>query len=78
MAARNLPFVRFADDFLVFAKDRLAAVNAHEYVGKTLARLALQLNARKTRVARCGPKVKFLGRKLPKIKNPNSHLKRMR
>lgn len=69
MASRNLPFVRFADDFLVFAKDRPSAVNAHAYVEKSLARLNLKLNERKTRVARCGPKVKFLGKKLPRLKS---------
>ncbi len=68
MASRNLPFVRFADDFLVFAKDRISAEKAHAYVEKALARLDLKLNARKTRVAKCGPKVKFLGRRLPKMK----------
>ncbi len=68
MASRNLPFVRFADDFLVFAKDRPSAVNAHAYVEKALARLNLELNTRKTRVAKCGPKVVFLGRRLPGVK----------
>jgi len=68
MATKNLPFVRFADDFLVFSKSRADAIKARTYIEKTLKRLGLSLNPEKTRVVRCGPNVKFLGRKLPRIK----------
>lgn len=68
MAARNYPFVRYVDDFLVFAKSRDQAVQAHEHVGKILNRLGLRLNSEKTCVTSCSPKVKFLGRKLPNMK----------
>ena len=67
MAGMNLPFVRFADDFLVFARSRGDAVEAHAYIEKSLGRLELTLNAEKTNVVRCGPHVKFLGRRLPRI-----------
>jgi len=67
MAKKNLPFVRFADDFLVFAKSNSAAEKARVYVEKTLNKLGLTLNDEKTRVSRCGPDVVFLGRNLPKI-----------
>jgi len=70
MDAGNLPFVRFADDFLVFAKSKRDAQNAHKYVETSLGKLKLQLHPQKTRVTHCGPHVRFLGRKLPKIKKP--------
>ena len=63
---RNLPFVRFADDFLVFTPDRQSADVALKYVEKGLKKLDLALNMEKTRVVRSGPAVSFLGRKLPK------------
>ena len=68
MSAKNLPFVRSADDFLVFAKCRANAIKAYTYVGKSLKRLGLMLNEQKTRTVQCGPNVHFLGRKLPKLK----------
>jgi RNA-directed DNA polymerase len=71
MAARSLPFVRFADDFLVFSRSRTDAEKAHSYVAKSLKRLGLALNSKKTRVVKCGPNVQFLGRKLPKIRARN-------
>jgi len=68
MSARNMPFVRFADDFLVFAKSKEDAEKVYAYVEKALNRLGLQLNGKKTRISKCGPGVRFLGRKLPKLK----------
>ncbi|MBF0452417.1 MAG: Retron-type reverse transcriptase [Candidatus Magnetomorum sp.] len=65
MARRNLPFVRFADDFLVFAQSRQSAENAYQYVEQLLNRMGLALNTEKTQVVSCGPKVRFLGRRLP-------------
>jgi len=64
MASKNLPFVRFADDFLVFAKTENDAQKAHSYVKKSLHRLKLALNPQKTRVTQCGKHVKFLGQTL--------------
>ena len=64
----NLPFVRFADDFLVFAETEKDALRAHIFVGKQLNKLGLELNPDKTRVAECGPRIEFLGRKLPNLK----------
>ncbi len=71
LAAHNLPFVRFADDFLVFAKSKDDAQRAMAYVEKRLKRLGLILNPQKTRVVACGPHVTFLGRKLPRLKSQN-------
>jgi RNA-directed DNA polymerase len=61
----NLPFVRFADDFLVFTPSRKDAENALACVAKGLQKLDLALNHEKTRITPAGPKVVFLGRKLP-------------
>ncbi|MBF0369351.1 MAG: Retron-type reverse transcriptase [Magnetococcales bacterium] len=66
LAAANLPFVRFADDFLVFAPTQRAAEAARTFVGKELNRLDLELHPDKTRVVRSGPAVRFLGRKMPR------------
>lgn len=62
---KNLPLVRFADDFIVFAKTRKDAENAHVYVSKCLKKIHLELHPQKTRVVQCSPKVVFLGKKLP-------------
>lgn len=61
----NFPLVRFADDFVVFAKTEKDAHQAHGYVSKCLKRIHLELHPEKTRVVPCSPKVKFLGKKLP-------------
>ncbi|MDM8538416.1 reverse transcriptase domain-containing protein [Desulfobacterales bacterium HSG17] len=68
LSARNLPFVRFADDFLVFAKTKSDADKAKVFVEKCLKKLALELNKDKTKVVKAGPAIIFLGKKLPKIK----------
>jgi len=68
LSAKNLPFVRFADDFLVFAKTKTDADKARVFVEKCLSRLELELNTQKTRVATAGPGIIFLGKKLPKMK----------
>lgn len=65
LAANNLPFVRFADDFLVFTPNEEAAQRAMKFVAKELARLDLELHPDKTRVIKSGPQVVFLGRKMP-------------
>jgi len=68
LAAKNLPFVRFADDFLVFCESRSQAQKAMTYVAKSLKGLQLTLHPEKTKVARCGPAIRFLGKKLPGLK----------
>ncbi|RMD71275.1 MAG: Retron-type reverse transcriptase [Gammaproteobacteria bacterium] len=64
---KNVPFVRFADDFLLFAPDRRGAERAMEWTRKQLAKLELALHPEKTRITRSGPHVIFLGRPLPKV-----------
>jgi RNA-directed DNA polymerase len=64
LSKNNLPFVRFADDFLVFTKTKKAAERAYPYVQKGLKRLDLMLHPDKTRIVKSGPGVTFLGRQL--------------
>ena len=61
----NLPFVRFADDFLIFTPSRRHAESAMACVIKGLKALDLRLNTQKTHIVLSSPKVIFLGRKLP-------------
>lgn len=68
LTSNNLPFVRFADDFMIFTPTRQAANFAMGCVEKGLKRLELELNTLKTRIVRCSPKVIFVGRKLPRVK----------
>ena len=65
MGHQSWPFVRFADDFLVFAGTREEAVKAMRAIDGNLRRLGLALNNEKTLVTRCGHAVTFLGRPLP-------------
>jgi len=69
MAGNNLPFVRFADDFLIFTNNKQNAEKAYKYTEKSLNYLNLALNPEKTQIVKCGPHVTFLGQKLPKIYN---------
>ncbi len=71
ITAANLPFVRFADDFLVFTPNREAAEKAREFVAKTLEAWGLQLHLEKTRVVPAGPEVVFLGKRLCRPPPPN-------
>jgi group II intron reverse transcriptase/maturase len=61
----NIPFVRFADDFLLFAPTREAADKARAFAARELERLDLVLHPTKTQVVRSGPTVAFLGENLP-------------
>lgn len=63
-ARANIPFVRFADDFLLFASQRAQAEAALEFTRVHLARLGLALHPRKTRVAHVREGVRFLGQPL--------------
>ncbi|MBK1645236.1 Retron-type reverse transcriptase [Thiocapsa imhoffii] len=65
LAKANIPFVRFADDFLCFAPDRETAQRAHAFVERALQRLDLRLHPTKTQVVRSSREVIFLGESLP-------------
>jgi len=68
LADHNLPFVRFADDFLVFTPSKPHAQSALDCVARGLKLLDLTLNQQKTRIVPASPRVIFLGRKLPEKK----------
>ncbi len=61
----NIPFVRFADDFLLFANARAKAEKELEFAGRQLDKLGLRLHPEKTQVVRSHPRVRFLGESLP-------------
>ncbi len=61
----NIPFVRFADDFLLFSRVKQDAVKAMQFAEKALNELGLELHPRKTRIVRSSPSVIFLGEPLP-------------
>ena len=67
-AAANIPFVRFADDFLLFAHERAQAKAGLEFTRAQLARLGLRLHPRKTRVVHASEPVHFLGQPLTRGK----------
>lgn len=62
---RKVPFVRYADDFLLFASSESDARRALDLAATVLARLDLSLHQDKTRVTESGPHVTFLGEVLP-------------
>lgn len=61
----NIPFVRFADDFLLFTNSERNALRAKDFAEQKLTQLGLELHPGKTSVARSSPKLVFLGQKLP-------------
>ena len=62
----HIPFVRFADDFLLFATERDKAEKALNFAQKKLGQMGLELHPDKTQVVRSSRKVIFLGESLPK------------
>ena len=57
----GIPFVRYADDFLLFAPDPHRAERALTTTRRRLERMGLTLHPDKTRVVRASPAVRFLG-----------------
>jgi len=64
----KVPFVRYADDFLLFTATEADAKRALDLAAKLLDRLDLELNHDKTRVTESGPHVTFLGEALPRYR----------
>ncbi|TIH11478.1 Retron-type reverse transcriptase [Marinifilum sp. JC120] len=64
LSARNLPFVRFADDFVVFTVSEKEAVKARNYVDKLLKKMGLELHPGKTRIIPPDKQFIFLGKKI--------------
>ena len=72
IAKAKIPFVRFADDFLLFTPAQPQADRALAYATRELERLGLTIHPEKTRVVRAGRDVSFLGQSLP---NPSPETK---
>ncbi len=66
--SKKIPFVRFADDFILFACDEAGASEALQLAGKQLNKLGLELHPDKTRVIRSASRYRFLGKRLPDFK----------
>jgi group II intron reverse transcriptase/maturase len=63
---KNIPFVRFADDFLLFSPDKKGANEILKFIEKQLEKLDLELHWDKTKIEISSPKIIFLGYNLPK------------
>jgi retron-type reverse transcriptase len=68
LQSQQIPFVRFADDFILFAKDEAGAKSALQLAGKYLNKLGLELHPGKTKVIRSSNRHRFLGKRLPNSK----------
>lgn len=60
-----IPFVRFADDFIVLGRDRREATDALAVAADQLGWLGLELHPDKTQVILSSPRHGFLGYRLP-------------
>lgn len=65
LADAHIPFVRFADDFLLFTTAQDKAEKALSFAAKKLSQMSLELHPAKTRVVCSSDKVIFLGEPLP-------------
>ena len=65
LQSRKIPFVRFADDFILFAQEESSAHKALQLASKQLEKLGLALHPEKTKVIRSSSRHKFLGKRLP-------------
>jgi len=71
LSKANIPFVRFADDLLLFSSEKQKAEQALKFLGKQLNKLDLTLHPQKTQVVRSHSGVIFLGEPLPNISRKN-------
>lgn len=62
---QRVPFVRYADDFLLFTPTEAEAQRAFSMTAARLERLGLALHPLKSRVVRASRDVAFLGQRLP-------------
>jgi RNA-directed DNA polymerase len=62
---QGIPFVRFADDFLLCLATERKAARALKVAESCLKKLGLELHPEKTRVIRSHPRHRFLGKRLP-------------
>ncbi len=57
----GIPFVRYADDFVLLTGSRNDAERARDFTERQLHRLRLELHPDKTQIARASPNLRFLG-----------------
>lgn len=68
LECKGIPFVRFADDFVLLAQSESDAARALRVARWKLWWMNLALHPEKTRVVRCSRNVRFLGKRLPNSK----------
>lgn len=61
----GIPFVRYADNFVVMARDEAGAIAALQFAADRVAHLGLELNLDKTCVLKSRASYRFLGKRLP-------------
>lgn len=66
----GIPFVRYADNFMVMARDEDGAAAALEFAARSVERLGLALNLEKTGVLKSRASHRFLGKRLPNPREP--------
>jgi len=67
LAKKHIPFVRYADDFLLMTETREGAAQAEKYAEHQLEQLGLSLSKEKTQIVRSSAKIEFLGKTLPAV-----------
>ncbi len=67
----NIPFVRFADDLLLFSSNQKKAEQALKFLSKQLTQLGLTIHPKKTQVVQSSSQVMFLGAQLAEYGNKN-------
>lgn len=71
LSRANIPFVRFADDLLLFCSEQKKAEQAFQFLSGQLNKLGLEIHPDKTQVVKSNGKVIFLGESLPSPVNQN-------
>ncbi len=71
LSRANIPFVRFADDLLLFSSDQKKAEQAQQFLSLQLCKLGLILHPEKTQIVKSNPDVIFLGESLPSVPHKN-------
>lgn len=61
----GIPFVRYADNLMVMARDEAGAYAALEFAAQSIASLSLELNLEQTAVLKSRSSHRFLGKRLP-------------
>lgn len=76
LSKNSIPFVRFADDFLLFAPTQKSAETAYEFARRQLEVLDLTLHPEKSRITKSGDHMIFLGQRLPPPRSAKKRGKR--